>query len=455
MIGRLLWGAMVTFLVVTASAWAQPTWPMIPNASLYSMRSNQLDRAKLYAGSVARLLYRSNDGGQTWDQIAIGSLGGASRITALYVHPRDTGSVFAGGIGFDGVERTTDGGVTWNRVISDPEGARFNVEGDGIAAHPFQPDTMLLLRTMPPIVYRSVNAGATWDSLSTIPVAQSFERPRSLTIAPDDPQRVIVGAQGGWVYMSTDGGKTFAQGNRVVGLQDADIVSFRWVQSFPGMVFCAVRHTVPAPGLNIGGVHVSVDYGVTWTPSVFTDPSFYALCVYEHANGVDLYAGTNHVRQHPWATSRDSAVFRSTDLGATWTPVKPLAFTSDENGDTLTNIYGIEVAEVDGLPHLAIASQSGGIGSTTVTSILEASNTRRGMELVNAPSGVRVVTDVPLHGDLRVVVTTIDGRIIRSESMTVQALTSYEFSLASVPSGLYAIRAVCGDRTASLLCYRQ
>jgi hypothetical protein len=339
-------------------------------------------------------------------------------------------------------------------VINDPDGARFNVEGDGILAHPNQPDTMLLLRTMPPIVYRSVNAGATWDSLSTIPVAQSFERPHSITMAPDDPQRVIVGVQGGWVYLSSDGGRTFVQGSRVVGLQDADIVSFRWVPSFPGTVFCVVRHNAPTPGLNIGGVHVSVDYGVTWTPSVFTDPSLYALCVYEHPKGVDLYVGANHVRQHPWATKQDSAVFRSTDLGATWTAVSPLAFTSDENGDTLTNIYGIEVSEVAGVPHLAIASQSGGIGSTSVTSVNESSTTQHGLTLLNTPTGVRVVADTPADGALRFVVTSMDGRLAMDESSAAFALTSKEFSMLGLPGGLYAVRAVCGDRSASLLLYR-
>ena len=56
-------------------------------------------------------LWKSGDGGQTWQRLATAPGG----ITALAVHPVDQDRVFAG-TGQGKLFRSADGGVSWNTV---------------------------------------------------------------------------------------------------------------------------------------------------------------------------------------------------------------------------------------------------------------------------------------------------------------------------------------------------
>ncbi|HZD04298.1 MAG TPA: hypothetical protein VE173_05250, partial [Longimicrobiales bacterium] len=85
-------------------------------------------------------IYRTTDGGTTWEHLG---LEGTERFSRIVVHPTDPRIVFAAALGHAfgpnaerGVYRTTDGGASWERVL-------FTNETSGasdVAIDPLDPD---------------------------------------------------------------------------------------------------------------------------------------------------------------------------------------------------------------------------------------------------------------------------------------------------------------------------
>ncbi|MFN7623314.1 MAG: WD40/YVTN/BNR-like repeat-containing protein, partial [Acidobacteriota bacterium] len=120
-------------------------------------------------------VYRSNDGGQTWQHLGLKD---TRHISRILIHPHNSDIVFVGALGHAfgpneerGVFVTSDGGKTWQKTLYlDPE--------HGIADMDIDP-------VNPNIVY-----AATWR----------FER---------KPWNFVSGSEKSGVYKSLDGGRTW------------------------------------------------------------------------------------------------------------------------------------------------------------------------------------------------------------------------------------------------------
>ena len=87
--------------VIATTAFGQTWSPVLSNRSIYSIATNPLNTRTVFAGNQARVFFRSYDGGQSWEELTIGSFGGASQIMLMQVHPTDTNVAFAGGQGLE------------------------------------------------------------------------------------------------------------------------------------------------------------------------------------------------------------------------------------------------------------------------------------------------------------------------------------------------------------------
>jgi len=134
--------------------------------------------------SIGNGIYRSTDGGETWTNVGLPE---SERIVRIIVHPRDGNTVYAcvpGKLWSDspdrGVYKTTDGGKTWSLVL---EGPNLSTGCSGLTMDPKNPDVLL--------------AGL-WD----------FRRKgwtfRSGGDSPDAPS-------GSALYRTADGGRTWTQ----------------------------------------------------------------------------------------------------------------------------------------------------------------------------------------------------------------------------------------------------
>jgi photosystem II stability/assembly factor-like uncharacterized protein len=178
--------------------------------------------------SVGDGIYKSTDAGKTWTHLGLRD---GQQIPALAVDPRDPNRVFAAVLGHPygpseerGIYRSTDGGQTWQRVISKDE----NTGGSDVEIDPSNPDvvyaSMWEVREGPwednnefngsnGGLFKSLDGGVTWRPLSNgLPndLAQIY-----VAIAPSDPKRLYatLSTSGGKlsVYRSDDAGENWIQ----------------------------------------------------------------------------------------------------------------------------------------------------------------------------------------------------------------------------------------------------
>ena len=179
--------------------------------------------------SVGNGIYKSTDAGKTWRHLA--GLVDGQQIPALTVDPRDPNKVFAAVLGHPygpseerGIYRSTDGGQSWQKVISKDE----NTGGSDVEIDPSNPDvvyaSMWEVREGPwedgnefngtgGGLFKSTDGGDNWHQLSNgLPkdLSQIY-----VAIAPSDPRRLyatLATASGKLgVYRSDDAGDSWSQ----------------------------------------------------------------------------------------------------------------------------------------------------------------------------------------------------------------------------------------------------
>lgn len=158
----------------------------------------------LFAGTSDGHVYRSVDGGVTWQEadagIALGSMPG---ITALAVAP-DGATVYAGTFA-DGLWVSPDDGASWRPA--DGSGAAALPPGTGLRTVLVDPrdGRHLSVLTLDDMIYRSDDGGRSWPTRAHVP-GNSY----TLTLAPGRPGTLLVGTAGG-LWASADSGRTWTQ----------------------------------------------------------------------------------------------------------------------------------------------------------------------------------------------------------------------------------------------------
>ncbi len=187
----------------------------------------------LWGPSPDRGVYRTLDGGGTWElvlhidddtgaiDLAMDPGDPRTLFAAMYQRRRTLWGFNGGGPG-SGIYRTLDGGDTWEEMTEGlPEGdmGRIGLDiyrGDGnlvyavVEADPRRPGQGFGgsgggERDRKNGVYRSTDRGATWEQVSN-----TNNRPMyysQIRIDPNDPDRIYLG--GAQLYRSSDGGRTF------------------------------------------------------------------------------------------------------------------------------------------------------------------------------------------------------------------------------------------------------
>jgi photosystem II stability/assembly factor-like uncharacterized protein len=174
-----------------------------------------------FGKSDERGVYRSKDGGATWDNVLF--LSDSTGAADLAMNPRNPREIYAGmwrgerkpwalisGSEEAGVYKTTDGGDTWEKVGGGlPTGMVGKV---GVTVSPANPDRVWALIEAEPEggVYRSDDAGKTWQRVNQ--ENKLRQRAWYYTHIYADPQDAnTVYALNTRFYRSVDGGRTFEQ----------------------------------------------------------------------------------------------------------------------------------------------------------------------------------------------------------------------------------------------------
>ena len=157
----------------------------------------------LSSGGEGSSIWRSTDGGDTWTDISAndGLPGGTIGIAGVSVSGADPEVVYAIVEAEEGgVFRSNDGGDTWKRTNSERKLRQRAWYYSRLVADPADADTVYVLNVG---FHRSTDGGETFERIST-PHGDNHD----LWIAPSDPMRMIESNDGG-ANVSVDGGASW------------------------------------------------------------------------------------------------------------------------------------------------------------------------------------------------------------------------------------------------------
>jgi photosystem II stability/assembly factor-like uncharacterized protein len=250
----------------------------------------------------------------------------SGRVVELEGHPTNAKILYAGA-GGGGVWKTNDGGVTYNPIFE-----KHNQSIGAIAVDPKNPDQVIWVGTgevwtrnsvtVGDGIYKSTDGGQNWTNMGL----PNSERISSIKINPNNTNEVFVGVMGAlWgnssergVYKTTDGGKTWEKifyVNEFTGCSDVTMDPKN--SSVLYASFWEFRRT--AYSFNSGGVnsalYKSTDAGKTWNKihNGFPSGKLGRIAVaIAPSNPSILYSVIESEKDD------DKGLYRSDDAGATW-----------------------------------------------------------------------------------------------------------------------------------------
>jgi photosystem II stability/assembly factor-like uncharacterized protein len=177
-----------------------PTNPRVLFAGMWQVRREPWTFS---SGGPGSGLYRSTDGGETWTRLEGKGLpkGPLGRI-GVTVSPADPRRVWAAIEAEEGgIFRSDDGGTSWKRVNDERTLRQRAWYYTHVVADPGSADVVYALNVR---LFRSTDGGATFKAIR-VPHGDNHD----LWIAPEDPERMIEGNDGG-ACVSLDGGTSWS-----------------------------------------------------------------------------------------------------------------------------------------------------------------------------------------------------------------------------------------------------
>ncbi len=295
------------------------TWNPIfdeqPSQSIGAIAVAPSDPNIIYVGSgeglrrpdlaVGNGIYKSTDAGKTWTHLGLDD---AEQIPALAVDPRDPNRVFAAVLGHPfgpneerGIYGSTDGGQTWEKVLSKDE----NTGGSDIEIDPSNPD----------VIYAGM-----WESRE----------------GPWEDFNDFNGANGG-LFKSTDSGRTWQPLTN--GLpKDLSQINVAIAPSNSQRLYATVSSASGKLGF-----YRSDDGGEQWT-EITTDPR-----ASMRIGGGDLPVPKVDPKNPDLVYVASTVTMRSTDGGKTW-----VGFRGAPGGDDYQNLW---IDPMDGKTILLVSDQ--------------------------------------------------------------------------------------------------
>lgn len=240
------------------------------------------DPDRLYAGVEDAALFRSADGGQTWQELpglrsVDGHLwqpgAGGMCLHTILQDPHDPGRLYVA-ISAAGAFRSDDGGQNWRPIN---HGLKSNYElpksdaevghcVHGLAMHPSRPNVLFMQKHWD--VMRSDNAGEDWYEISGnlptdfgFPIAVHAHQPDTVYVVPIKSDSEHFPPEGKLrLYRSRSGGNEWEALTKGLPQQDCYVNVLRSALAVDSLEPCGVYF-----GTTGGQVYASADAGDSWT----------------------------------------------------------------------------------------------------------------------------------------------------------------------------------------------
>ena len=247
MLGLFALGCIVTNRKLTAADAPVSDWHIAGpfGGSAKSVGLDPKNPNIVLAGAMNSLLYRSQDGGQTWQLLDFPKRN-LSEVTCVLVDPSDSKHYMAGIISADGggLFDSIDEGKTWS-IVNGVTG--FGVRS--LVAAPSKP-TRFISGTLHGVML-SEDSGKTWTRISD---TQNMEM-QGITAVAVDPQNpdLIYAGTSHLPWKTTDGGKSW-QSIHTGMIDDSDVFSLYVDRTNPQDIFASA----------CSGIYASVNRGDAW-----------------------------------------------------------------------------------------------------------------------------------------------------------------------------------------------
>jgi photosystem II stability/assembly factor-like uncharacterized protein len=294
----------------------------------------------IYAGTAAGGLFKTTNGGITWQALfedqpnpSIGDVTLApSNPSIVYVGTGEANNRQSSSWG-DGVYKSMDGGATWKHL-----GLEATHHIGRIVVHPTDPDIVYVAAlgdlwgpNKERGVFMSKDGGATWNQALVIDedtgvsdIAIDPQSPNILFAAAYERRRTPFGynggGPGGGIYRSTDGGLHWTRlgtGGVGRGLPTGDYgrCAVDIYRKNSNIVYALVEN------VTAGGLYRSEDKGMTWTRQSDTNPrpSYFSQIRVDPNNDLKLWMGGVNI-------------YMSEDAGKTWSQNRFRDVHSDNHG---------------------------------------------------------------------------------------------------------------------------
>jgi hypothetical protein len=254
-------------------------------ARVWHLAPSLSDPDTIYAGVEDAALFRSIDGGQTWQELP-GLRGhgsgpswqpgaGGLCLHTIVLHPNDPGRMHVA-ISAAGVFRTDDAGKTWRPVnrglrsggIPDQD-AEVGHCVHRLAMHPSRPDVLFMQKHWD--VMRSDDAGESWHEVSGnlpsdfgFPIEVHAHEPDTIYVIPIKSDSEHYPPEGRLrVYRSRTGGNEWEALTKGLPQSDCYVNVLRDAMAVDALDSCGVYF-----GTTGGQVYASADAGDSWAPIV-------------------------------------------------------------------------------------------------------------------------------------------------------------------------------------------
>ncbi len=285
----------LVLLATMAGAASAQQWQCLLSQPCYGMAINPKNPRTLYVGGEGRVLYRSYDGGLSWDTLVVEFRTATTQFTNVLVHPVDTNVVFIGGIRFGTLRRSNDNGATWESVLSGTQNYVFS--GEAVVIDPQTPAIMYAAEFLTSTVFRSTDRGRSWRAMGSIPPDSTLPTPVPprlccIALRPDSTGILYAGCQGSAIYRSDDSGRTWRLIQRFyqTQLRDTEIPQIRFSTLRPNVGYAVMTYFFWQFRPN-GGLWRTTDGGLTWHPFGFQDTSLWAMGIRQRPDRDELIVG--------------------------------------------------------------------------------------------------------------------------------------------------------------------
>jgi photosystem II stability/assembly factor-like uncharacterized protein len=238
-------------------------------APVWSLSFDPRDPDRLYAGYENCEIFRSDDGGERWEQLPVSvrfpevtvaaGANPAKRVLKLAVSPADSNELY-GAIEVGGVIRSLDGGEHWDNMSHGQYVNDDTVDMHGVIVGRWRPGTVLAIGRAG--LFTSSDQGAHWASARLDPLNPKGQTYcRDIREVPGDPKTIWLAAGAGFqsdvgvLFRSKDGGASWTRMN--IGVKPKSTVfTLAFDERHPKRMFCATSG---------GEVFASEDGGENWT----------------------------------------------------------------------------------------------------------------------------------------------------------------------------------------------